>query len=185
MSGQPHREDVELLRRHTLRGNTVAAVYVRHPEAASIVLYSHDNAADLGHLYQLFLHLSFNLRVNVLGLRGSRIGKLLLFSQRSLAIKNPNLSHKHGNARCWRNIGSLLLKPSTFSGSIADDLTIMWQAVRNYGDDAFAVQETYMGFPKKYLPELLAFAFAFALEHLPNQNSLMVEQLKELIKMLC
>jgi hypothetical protein len=67
MTGQPHRENVEVLRLRTRRGNTVAAVYVRHPDAATTLLYSHGNAADLGHLYQLFLHLSFNLRVNVLG----------------------------------------------------------------------------------------------------------------------
>jgi len=67
LSGQPHRENVEVLRLRTRKGNTLAAMYVRHPDAASTVLYSHGNAADLGHLYQLFLHLSFNLRVNVLG----------------------------------------------------------------------------------------------------------------------
>ena len=68
LSGQPHRENVELLRLRTRKGNTLAAMYVRHPDAASTVLYSHGNAADLGHLYQLFLHLSFNLRdMNPLG----------------------------------------------------------------------------------------------------------------------
>ena len=67
LAGHPHRENVEVVRLPTRRGNTVAALYVRHPDAASTVLYSHGNAADLGHLYQLFLHLSFNLRVNVLG----------------------------------------------------------------------------------------------------------------------
>ncbi|XP_040385298.1 alpha/beta hydrolase domain-containing protein 17C-like isoform X2 [Oryza brachyantha] len=75
MSGQPHRENVEVLRLRTRRGNTVAAVYVRHPDAASTLLYSHGNAADLGHLYQLFLHLSFNLRVNVLGYDYSGYGQ--------------------------------------------------------------------------------------------------------------
>ncbi|CAN6347481.1 unnamed protein product, partial [Urochloa humidicola] len=75
LSGQPHRENVEVLRLRTRRGNTLAAMYVRHPEATSTVLYSHGNAADLGHLYQLFLHLSFNLRVNVLGYDYSGYGQ--------------------------------------------------------------------------------------------------------------
>ncbi|BAF29607.1 uncharacterized protein [Oryza sativa Japonica Group] len=75
MTGQPHRENVEVLRLRTRRGNTVAAVYVRHPDAATTLLYSHGNAADLGHLYQLFLHLSFNLRVNVLGYDYSGYGQ--------------------------------------------------------------------------------------------------------------
>uniref|UniRef100_A0A0D9YSU7 Serine aminopeptidase S33 domain-containing protein n=1 Tax=Oryza glumipatula TaxID=40148 RepID=A0A0D9YSU7_9ORYZ len=67
MTGQPHRENIEVLHLRTRRWNTVVAVYVRHLDAATTLLYSHGNAADLGHLYQLFLHLSFNLRVNVLG----------------------------------------------------------------------------------------------------------------------
>ncbi|CAD6267883.1 unnamed protein product [Miscanthus lutarioriparius] len=75
LSGQPHRENVELLRLRTRKGNTLAAMYVRHPDAASTVLYSHGNAADLGHLYQLFLHLSFNLRVNILGYDYSGYGQ--------------------------------------------------------------------------------------------------------------
>uniref|UniRef100_A0A0D3F5N3 Uncharacterized protein n=2 Tax=Oryza TaxID=4527 RepID=A0A0D3F5N3_9ORYZ len=66
MMGQPHRENIKVLHLRTRRWNTVVAVYVRHLDAATTLLYSHGNAADLGHLYQLFLHLSFNLRVNVL-----------------------------------------------------------------------------------------------------------------------
>lgn len=75
LAGYPHRENVEVLRLPTRRGNTLAALYVRHPDAASTVLYSHGNAADLGHLYQLFLHLSFNLRANVLGYDYSGYGQ--------------------------------------------------------------------------------------------------------------
>lgn len=67
LAGQPHRENVEVLRLPTRRGNTVAALYVRHPDAASTVLYSHGNAADLGQLYDLFVQLKVNLKVNLMG----------------------------------------------------------------------------------------------------------------------
>ena len=67
LSGQPHRENVEVLRLRTRRGNTLAAMYVRHPDAATTVLYSHGNAADLGQMYGLFVELSRRLRVNLFG----------------------------------------------------------------------------------------------------------------------
>ncbi|PKU61278.1 hypothetical protein MA16_Dca029066 [Dendrobium catenatum] len=35
--------------------------------AASTLLYSHGNAADLGQMYELFIELSIHLRVNLMG----------------------------------------------------------------------------------------------------------------------
>ncbi|KAK8680360.1 hypothetical protein V6N13_109306 [Hibiscus sabdariffa] len=63
----PHRENVDVLRLPTRRGNEIVAVYVRHPMATSTLLYSHGNAADVGQMYELFIELSIHLRVNLMG----------------------------------------------------------------------------------------------------------------------
>ncbi|KAJ1685753.1 hypothetical protein LUZ63_017143 [Rhynchospora breviuscula] len=75
MTRFPHRENVEIMRLTTRRNHQIVAVYVRHPMAVSTVLYSHGNAADLGQLYDLFLQLSFHLRVNLLGYDYSGYGQ--------------------------------------------------------------------------------------------------------------
>ncbi|OAY65558.1 Alpha/beta hydrolase domain-containing protein 17C, partial [Ananas comosus] len=75
LSRFPHRENVEVLRLPTRRGNHIVALHVRNPFAASTLLYSHGNAADLGHMYDLFLELSIHLRVNVLGYDYSGYGQ--------------------------------------------------------------------------------------------------------------
>ncbi|KAF5729735.1 hypothetical protein HS088_TW20G00099 [Tripterygium wilfordii] len=51
----------------TKRGNKIVAFYLRNPYARLTVLYSHGNATDLGQLYDLFLQLKVNLRVNLIG----------------------------------------------------------------------------------------------------------------------
>ncbi|CAA0825454.1 alpha/beta-Hydrolases superfamily protein [Striga hermonthica] len=51
----------------TKRGNKIVAFYLRNPYARLTVLYSHGNAADLGQLYDLFVQLKANLRVNLIG----------------------------------------------------------------------------------------------------------------------
>ncbi|GAB2212112.1 hypothetical protein Droror1_Dr00025458 [Drosera rotundifolia] len=51
----------------TKRGNKIVAFYLRNPYARLTVLYSHGNAADLGQLYDLFVQLKINLRVNLMG----------------------------------------------------------------------------------------------------------------------
>lgn len=51
----------------TKRGNKIVAFYLRNPYARLTVLYSHGNAADLGQLYDLFVQLKANLRVNLMG----------------------------------------------------------------------------------------------------------------------
>lgn len=67
MMGVPRRENVDVVRLKTKRGNEVVAVCVRNPSAKLTVLYSHGNAADLAQLYELFTQLSLHLRVNVMG----------------------------------------------------------------------------------------------------------------------
>ncbi|KAL1322915.1 hypothetical protein AAHE18_14G232600 [Arachis hypogaea] len=67
MSGVSARENVDVLKLMTRRGNSIVAVYIRNPSAALTLLYSHGNAADLGQMYDLFCELSLHLRVNLLG----------------------------------------------------------------------------------------------------------------------
>ncbi|CAH9137712.1 unnamed protein product [Cuscuta epithymum] len=57
--------DVQVL--ETKRGNKIVAFYLKSPYARLTLLYSHGNAADLGQLYDLFLQLKANLRVNIMG----------------------------------------------------------------------------------------------------------------------
>ncbi|CAK9173450.1 unnamed protein product [Ilex paraguariensis] len=57
--------DVLLL--DTKRGNKIVAFYLKNHYARLTVLYSHGNAADLGQLYDLFVQLKANLRVNLMG----------------------------------------------------------------------------------------------------------------------
>ena len=63
----PRREDVDVVRLRTRRGNDIVAVHVKHPRASATLLYSHGNAADLGQMYELFVELSARLRVNLMG----------------------------------------------------------------------------------------------------------------------
>ncbi|CAA7407764.1 unnamed protein product [Spirodela intermedia] len=75
MSGVPQRENVDVVKLKTKRGNEVVAVYIRNPSAKLTVLYSHGNAADLAQLYELFSQLSIHLRVNVMGYDYSGYGQ--------------------------------------------------------------------------------------------------------------
>lgn len=61
------RENVDVLRLPTRRGNEIVAVFVKHPQATLTLLYSHGNAADLGQMHELFVELSVHLRINILG----------------------------------------------------------------------------------------------------------------------
>lgn len=51
----------------TKKGNKIVAFYLKNPYARLTILYSHGNAADLGQLYDLFVQLKINLRVNLMG----------------------------------------------------------------------------------------------------------------------
>lgn len=69
------RENVDVLKLHTKRGNDIVAVYIKNPAASLTVLYSHGNAADLGQMYELFCELSIHLRVNLMGYDYSGYGQ--------------------------------------------------------------------------------------------------------------
>ncbi|XP_074279065.1 uncharacterized protein LOC141604403 [Silene latifolia] len=69
------RDDVDVLKLQTKRGNDVVAVHVRHPKATATLLYSHGNAADLGQMFELFVELSNRLRVNLMGYDYSGYGQ--------------------------------------------------------------------------------------------------------------
>ncbi|XP_022771993.1 protein ABHD17B-like [Durio zibethinus] len=63
----PRRNDVDVLKLRTGRGNDIVAVHIKHPKASATLLYSHGNAADLGQMFELFVELCNRLRVNLMG----------------------------------------------------------------------------------------------------------------------
>ncbi|XWS36922.1 hypothetical protein CRYUN_Cryun20dG0126800 [Craigia yunnanensis] len=71
----PRRDDVEVLKLHTRRGNDIVAVHIKHPKASATLLYSHGNAADLGQMFELFVELCNRLRVNLMGYDYSGYGQ--------------------------------------------------------------------------------------------------------------
>ncbi|XP_062107420.1 uncharacterized protein LOC133818519 [Humulus lupulus] len=71
----PRRDDVDVVKLKTRRGNEIVAVHVKHPRASSTLLYSHGNAADLGQMFELFVELSARLRVNLMGYDYSGYGQ--------------------------------------------------------------------------------------------------------------
>nr|XP_027078540.1 alpha/beta hydrolase domain-containing protein 17B-like isoform X1 [Coffea arabica] len=71
----PRRDDVDVLKLRTRRGNDIVAVHVKHPKASATMLYSHGNAADLGQMFELFVELSLRLRVNLMGYDYSGYGQ--------------------------------------------------------------------------------------------------------------
>ncbi|KAG7955906.1 hypothetical protein I3843_11G097700 [Carya illinoinensis] len=64
---QSDDNSLDVLLIDTKRGNKIVAFYLRNPLARLTLLYSHGNAADLGQLYDLFVQLKVNLRVNLVG----------------------------------------------------------------------------------------------------------------------
>ncbi|XP_051117647.1 uncharacterized protein LOC127242229 [Andrographis paniculata] len=71
----PRREDVDVLKLRTRRGNDVVAVHIKHPKATATLLYSHGNAADLGQMYELFVEITIRLRINLMGYDYSGYGQ--------------------------------------------------------------------------------------------------------------
>ncbi|TMW92445.1 hypothetical protein EJD97_013027 [Solanum chilense] len=67
ISGAADDSSLDVLLVDTKRGNKIVAFYLKNPYAKLTVLYSHGNAADLGQLYDLFVQLKANLRVNLMG----------------------------------------------------------------------------------------------------------------------
>ncbi|KAK9059391.1 hypothetical protein SSX86_022011 [Deinandra increscens subsp. villosa] len=58
---------LDVLSLETKTGNKIVAFYLKNPYARLTLLYSHGNAADLGQLFDLFVQLKANLRVNLMG----------------------------------------------------------------------------------------------------------------------
>lgn len=71
----PRRDDVDVLKLRTRRGNQIVAIHIKHPKASATLLYSHGNAADLGQMFDLFVELSLRLRVNLIGYDYSGYGQ--------------------------------------------------------------------------------------------------------------
>ncbi|EOY04132.1 hypothetical protein QUC31_017404 [Theobroma cacao] len=71
----PRRDDVDVLKLRTRRGNDIVAVHIKHPKASATLLYSHGNAADLGQMFELFVELCNRLRVNLMGYDYSGYGQ--------------------------------------------------------------------------------------------------------------
>ncbi|KAK1357490.1 Cgi67 serine protease [Heracleum sosnowskyi] len=71
----PRRDDVDVLKLRTRRGNDIVAVYIKHPKATATLLYSHGNAADLGQMFELFVELGLRLRVDIIGYDYSGYGQ--------------------------------------------------------------------------------------------------------------
>ncbi|KAF3590600.1 hypothetical protein DY000_02025565 [Brassica cretica] len=69
------KDNVEVLKLKTKRGNQVVAAYIKNPKASLTLLYSHGNAADLGQMFELFSELSLHLRVNLIGYDYSGYGR--------------------------------------------------------------------------------------------------------------
>lgn len=67
MTEATEKDNVDVLKVMTKRGNEIVAMYVKNPVAKLTLLYSHGNAADLGQMYDLFSELSIHLRVNMMG----------------------------------------------------------------------------------------------------------------------
>ncbi|MED6107139.1 hypothetical protein PIB30_011154 [Stylosanthes scabra] len=71
----PKKENVDVLKLRTRRGNEIVAVYVKYHKPTCTMLYSHGNAADLGQMFELFVELSNRLRLNVMGYDYSGYGQ--------------------------------------------------------------------------------------------------------------
>jgi len=67
LSNMPRRENVDVLKLCTKRGNQIIAVFVKNSSASLTVLYSHGNAADIGQMFSIFSELSAHLGVNLMG----------------------------------------------------------------------------------------------------------------------
>lgn len=61
------REDVDVMKLTTKKGNEIVAMFVKNPSASLTLLHSHGNAADLGQMYHIFTELSLHLGVNLMG----------------------------------------------------------------------------------------------------------------------
>jgi hypothetical protein len=95
-SGVPRDNALDVLLVDTRRGNKVVAFYFRNPCARLTLLYSHGNAADLGQLYDLFVQLKVNLKINLMGYDysgyGASTGKVRTYLS---SVNCVRLHHRH------------------------------------------------------------------------------------------
>jgi hypothetical protein len=63
----PRKDNVDVLKLRTRKGNEIVAIHVKHQKSSATLLYSHGNAADLGQMFELFVELSNRLRINLMG----------------------------------------------------------------------------------------------------------------------
>ncbi|ESQ35461.1 hypothetical protein EUTSA_v10009744mg [Eutrema salsugineum] len=68
-------EEIEVVKIKTRKGNEIVAMYIRNPTAKLTLLYSHGNAADLGHMFLIFNELSHHLNINLMGYDYSGYGQ--------------------------------------------------------------------------------------------------------------
>ncbi|TQD93154.1 hypothetical protein C1H46_021247 [Malus baccata] len=94
------RDDVDVLRLSTKKGNEIVAMYVKNPCASLTVLYSHGNAADLGQMYHIFTELSLHLGVNLMGYDYSGYGQ----SSGKLGRTSEKVKEKRAHIRDTRDI---------------------------------------------------------------------------------
>ncbi|PRQ40539.1 putative serine aminopeptidase, S33, alpha/Beta hydrolase [Rosa chinensis] len=69
------RQDVDVVKINTKKGNEIVALFIKNPSASLTVLYSHGNAADIGQMYHVFSELSVYLGVNLMGYDYSGYGQ--------------------------------------------------------------------------------------------------------------
>ncbi|XP_015967526.1 uncharacterized protein LOC107491236 [Arachis duranensis] len=72
---QREDDEVEVMKVVTKRGNSIVCMYVKNKRATLTLLYSHGNAADIGHMYPIFTQLSLHLRLNLMGYDYSGYGQ--------------------------------------------------------------------------------------------------------------
>ena len=109
MTDVAQRENVDVLKLPTRRGNEIVAVFVKHPSATLTLLYSHGNAADLGQMHELFVELSVHLRINILGCVPCSLPALppslsvpLLFFRGIFEFSGGHIKHALSHLGCGR-----------------------------------------------------------------------------------
>ncbi|KAL6322643.1 hypothetical protein AAG906_015329 [Vitis piasezkii] len=100
----------------TKRGNKIVVFYPRNPYARLTLLYSHGNATDLGQLYDLFVQLKVNLRVNLMGYDYSGYGAS---------------TGKPGESNTYADIEAVYECLETEYGVSQEDLILYGQSVRS------------------------------------------------------
>ncbi|XP_034674821.1 alpha/beta hydrolase domain-containing protein 17C-like [Vitis riparia] len=107
---------LDVLLVNTKCGNKIVVFYPRNPYARLTLLYSHGNAVDLGQLYDLFVQLKVNLRVNLMGYDYSGYGA---------SIGKP------GESNTYADIEAVYECLETEYGVSQEDLILYGQSIRS------------------------------------------------------